>query len=177
MHCWPCLSCKLKGTARFYGRASKYPKMHCWPCRSWKLKGTARFYGRASKYPKMHCWPRLSCKLEGTARFYDKASKYPKMHCWPCLSCKLQGTARFYDKASKYLSTQKCTVDPIFHAKWRKQPDLNGKWDRSALNALLALYFLLEGTARCYGNRGSASLFAVYRKITWKIKRAHWLNI
>lgn len=40
------------------------------------------------------------------------------------------------------------------------------KWDGRALNALLALYFVLEGTARCYGNRGNASLPAVYRKIT-----------
>ena len=100
LHCWANLSWKLEGTARFYGKASKFPKLHCWPYLSCKVEGTARFYGRASKYPKMHCWPYLSCKVERMARFYGRASKYPKMHCWPCLSWKLEGTARFYGKAS-----------------------------------------------------------------------------
>ena len=102
MHCWPNLSCKLEGTARFHGKASKYPKTHCWSRLSCKLEGTARFYGKSSKYPRMHCWPYISWKLEGTARFYGRASKYPKMHYWPSLSCKLEGTARFYGKSSKY---------------------------------------------------------------------------
>ena len=187
MHYWPCLSCKLEGTAptgqqqqglscklegtvRFYGRACKYPKMHYWPCLACKLEGTARFYGKSSKYPKLPCWPYLSWKLEVRTTCYGIAS------ISKCLQCTveqtfhgnwLEGTARFYGKESK---CHKCTVEHTFHAKWRKQPDLNEKWDRRALNALLALYFVLEGTALFYGNPGSASLFAVYRKITWKMK-------
>ena len=127
--------------ARFYGRASKYPKMHCWPCLSWRLEWTARFYGKSSKYPKLHCWPYRSWKLQGTARFYGKASKCPKMHCWAYLSCKMKETTSFKCKMGS--KCPKCLVGPIFRA---------------------------GGNSPMLRQRGSDSLFAVYRKITWKSK-------
>ena len=200
MHRWPCLSRKLGGAARFYGRVSKYPKctvepvfhgdwnerpdftanhlstqnytagpivhenwrerpdftaghlkypkMHCWPCLSWRLEGTAPFYGKSSKYPKLHCWPYRSWKLQGTARFYGKASKCPKMQCWAYLSCKMKETTWFKCKMGS--KCPKCIVGPIFRA---------------------------GGNSPMLRQRGSASLLSVYRKITWKIKRAHWLII